>query len=650
MAGQRKNRGFGLAVALLALALLAPSAASANMITVDSTADPSAAGCTLHDAIMAANNNSAVNGCAPGGGVGTDTIDFSLPNPSTITLAGALPTMTSNIDITGPGMSQLTVSGSDTVRPFQNNSISVDSISGMTISHGANPNGGAINNSGTLTLTDVAISASAAAVFGGTNAFPQGGGIANTGTLHLILSVVSGNNVTANGATSQNAANGAGIFNGTTGTLTLDRSTVSGNSAGAIASAPATAGARGGGITTGGSLTATRSTISGNSVSASGGASNNGQGGGIMTTNTAGVTVALDRSTVADNTVAAAPPGNTADGGGILSSGTTGSSLTVTSSTIAGNTANLYANLEYGALTTAIKNTIIANPIGANSCSPGVGVSQGYNIDSGTSCGFNQTGDQVSTDPLLASSLADNGGPTHTLLPQPNSPAIDKGLSSGETVDQRGLQRPWLFDVTQPSGGDGTDVGAVEVQGPVPTGTTPTSPNSSGSPNVFGTVEEGSTVQLFNDGTCGTQATSGPAATFVSPGLTGGPVPAGTSMTFSVRSTYGTATSICSPTAVTYTNSSTPPPPSGGGGGPVPPDTSVSARVKRRKHKATFTFSSPDASSTFMCKLDKAAFAPCTSPMTFKRLRKGRHTFTVEAANTAGADPSPAVFSFKLKR
>jgi hypothetical protein len=644
-----------LLAAGIAAALLVPAAASANTITVNSIVDPSASSpaCTLHDAITAANTNAVVNGCAAGSGITTDTIDFSLPNPSTITLAGALPSMTSNMDITGPGMSQLTVSGNDSVRPFQNNSISVDSISAMTISHGASLGGGAINNTGTLTLTDVSVSANAASAFGGVNAFPQGGGILNSGTLHLILSTVSGNTAGANGATSQNAPAGAGIYS--QGTLTLDRSTVSGNSLIAIASGTATTNASGGGIQNGGSLTATRSTISGNTVSASGStAANSGAGGGVSTTNGPGVTMTLDRSTVADNLVAVQAPSFVA-GGGIQSAGTSGSSLTVTSSTISGNTASLSANLQYGAATTAIKNTIIANPLGGNSCSAAVSVSQGYNIDSANTCGFNQSTDQHDTDPLLASSLANNGGPTQTLLPQPNSLAIDKGLSSGgETIDQRGSQRPWLFDIADASGGDGTDIGAVEVQGPVPTGTTPTSPGASGSPNVFGTVESGSTVKLFNDASCGVLATSGPAATFASPGLTGGPVPAATSITFSVRSTYGTATSVCSPTTIDYTNSSTPPPPSSGGGGgsasPVAPDTSLSARVRKRKHKATFTFGSSDPSSTFMCKLDKRALAPCTSPVTFKHLRKGRHTFTVEAVNGAGADPSPATFKFKLKR
>jgi hypothetical protein len=95
-----------------------------------------------------------------------------------------------------------------------------------------------------------------------------------------------------------------------------------------------------------------------------------------------------------------------------------------------------------------------------------------------------------------------------------------------------------------------------------------------------------------------------------------------------------------------------PPPPGGGGGGTatVAPDTSLSARIKKAKRKAIFTFGSPDASASFMCKLDKRPFAPCTSPTTFKHLRIGRHRFTVEAVNAAGPDPSPATFRFKLKR
>jgi hypothetical protein len=359
----------------------------------------------------------------------------------------------------------------------------------MTITHGLSAAGGAILNTGTLTLTDVAVTNNSATVTGGTNAFPEGGGIRNGGgaTVNLILSTVSGNTVSASAASSQNDAAGGGILSN--GTLTLDRSTVSSNTASATGTATGFSAAVGGGITTSGVVTVTRSTIDGNTASASGSAMANGaQGAGLSAANNPAVNVSLDRTTIAGNTATAAGTSPSASAGGI---GADGSTLTVTSSTISGNSAPLYANLKDGATTPTIKNSIVANPLGGGAnCSTTSNGSLGYNLDSANSCGFNQTGDQANTDPLLASSLADNGGPTQTLLPQPNSPAIDKGLSSGgEAVDQRGLQRPWQFDIADAPGGDGTDIGAVEIQGPVPTGTTPTSPDNSPSPNVFGTRE-----------------------------------------------------------------------------------------------------------------------------------------------------------------
>lgn len=75
--------------------------------------------------------------------------------------------------------------------------------------------------------------------------------------------------------------------------------------------------------------------------------------------------------------------------------------------------------------------------------------------------GVHQTdtaGNQLNTDAQLAT-LADNGGPTLTLLPQAGSPAIDAGdpaFSDPVTLDQRGLPR--IVRVI--------DIGAVEVQAP----------------------------------------------------------------------------------------------------------------------------------------------------------------------------------------
>ena len=59
-------------------------------------------------------------------------------------------------------------------------------------------------------------------------------------------------------------------------------------------------------------------------------------------------------------------------------------------------------------------------------------------------------------DPVLGA-LANNGGPTQTLLPLTGSPLLDAipPASCGAAVDQRGITRPQ---------GTGCDIGAVEVE------------------------------------------------------------------------------------------------------------------------------------------------------------------------------------------
>jgi hypothetical protein len=72
------------------------------------------------------------------------------------------------------------------------------------------------------------------------------------------------------------------------------------------------------------------------------------------------------------------------------------------------------------------------------------------------------TGAPLAGDPLLGP-LQDNGGPTPTMAPASGSPAIDAGSAFGLTGDQRGLQRPCDF-ASLPNAGDGSDIGAVEIQ------------------------------------------------------------------------------------------------------------------------------------------------------------------------------------------
>jgi hypothetical protein len=84
-----------------------------------------------------------------------------------------------------------------------------------------------------------------------------------------------------------------------------------------------------------------------------------------------------------------------------------------------------------------------------------------------------------------------------------------------------------------------------------------------------------------------------------------------------------------------------------------PPETTITKKPKKKlkKKKATFAFVSDEAGSTFTCKLDKKAAKPCTSPLKVKRLKKGKHTFTVFATDAAGnADPTPAKHKFKVKK
>ena len=106
-----------------------------------------------------------------------------------------------------------------------------------------------------------------------------------------------------------------------------------------------------------------------------------------------------------------------------------------------------------------VKNTIVATTSPAQNCetngSDARFVSGGGNIDSGTSCGFTQTTDQQSTDPLVAA-VAANGGPVETAALLPTSPAIDGGVGTGcPATDARGVPRPVGH----------CDVGAFQVSG-----------------------------------------------------------------------------------------------------------------------------------------------------------------------------------------
>jgi hypothetical protein len=458
-----------LAFALMPAAFFAaPAAADAATITVTTSSDVAAGECTLRGAITAAATNASSGGCPAGSpSPALDTIQFAGGIGNTIVVATPLPVVFGNVAIIGPGAGALTISGGDTVAIFHVEETSTVTISGLTIAHARCTFGCGLLNDGTLTLERVAVAQNAAVSEGGASNFPEGGGILNRASLTLVESSVTGNLTKAAGGSSQNAPQGGGIYNHTTGTLTLERSLVSGNSALGNSGGAGSTNASGGGIANFGTLVVRQSTIDDNVASGTGSTTNNAAtGGGISNANTPSVNVTIDRGTISGNSAVATGAGINARAGGFS---VFGSSFTVRSSTIAGNSAPVAANLTGGAAVT-FANTIVAEPLGGGSnCSTPV-TSAGYNLESAASCGFGAAGDKPSTDPLLTpGGPAANGGPTPTIGLLEGSPAIDAGLSAvGETVDQRGLTRPVeIPTVANAVGGNGADIGAFEVQLPV---------------------------------------------------------------------------------------------------------------------------------------------------------------------------------------
>jgi len=91
------------------------------------------------------------------------------------------------------------------------------------------------------------------------------------------------------------------------------------------------------------------------------------------------------------------------------------------------------------------------------------------------------------------------------------------------------------------------------------------------------------------------------------------------------------------------------------GDGPVSqpaPTTRIRRYPKRRGaiRAVAFSFVSDQGNTTFECSLDRLPFKPCLSPYRIT-VKPGRHTFRVRAVGASGvADPTPAVFSWRVSR
>lgn len=396
---------------LLAVALLfSPVAIDAATITVTSNLDDGTG--TLRQAILIAASG--------------DTINFSA-GLATIDLTSGELLINKSLTISGPGANLLTVrrsvpAGGTTFRIFDiaagNSSIT---ISGLTIAKGwalqdRLGGGGILVRSGNaVTITNSIFSDNISAA--DRTAQLQGGGISNMGAVTVTNSTISGNITDHFG--------GGGIYNAAGGMMTITNSTISGN---------ITHFENGAGINNSGTMTITNSTISGNSAGEE-------AGGGIFNVGT----LTMMNITVCYNTSYGGSPGG--GGNGIYNHG----------GTVNGKNCIIAANGDVRIMGSELDFT-------------GTLTSQGYNLI-GTDAGLTinpAAGDQIGTfaspiDPKLGP-LQDNGGPTFTHAPFDGSPAIDKG-GTGINSDQRGRPRPVRYNasIPEPAGGDGSDIGAVEL-------------------------------------------------------------------------------------------------------------------------------------------------------------------------------------------
>jgi hypothetical protein len=306
----------------------------------------------------------------------------------------------------------------------------------------ADGRGGAIFNEDAASATILASQVRGNESFG--DDFVDGGGGVYTqeeSSMTVTGSVIE-DNISHNG--------GGGIFANNNTVLNVIETTVSNNNADEPAAERG-----GGGIFAGNdsAVTVLRSTVSGNSAAGIG-------GGGIMRDNDGELD--LLSSTVSGNTTSEF-------GGGIRFETGSGGRSSIVSSTITGNSASssgdgIFNDNDPGLVEPVILRGTIVNG-GCDAVGGATALSSdGFNLDSGTGCGFGPgNGDLENADPLLGP-LADNGGPTFTHLPGISGDAVDAGRANGFLTDQRGLNRTVnQTAIPNAAGSDGTDIGAAEL-------------------------------------------------------------------------------------------------------------------------------------------------------------------------------------------
>ena len=336
-----------------------------------------------------------------------------------------LPLITGTVTIAGSGatITRSKATGTPTFRIFDVATSGNLTLDSLTLSNGLMSSTGSTGGAGIYNHGTLAVSAS---TFSG-NSSPSpngvsGGAISNSGHLTVTTSTFTNNS----------AQEGASIFN--QNTTSISQTTFANNNATIYG---------GGGILNAfGTTTVTTSTFVGNS----------GPGGGAIDNDT---TMIVSDSTFYNNT------GGGAGGGAINNFGT----MTFIRTTFAGNSASTGSNIHnYSSgsvtATTALSMSVVADGVGGSNCNsngPPI-IDNGYNLDSGSSCGFSTAQHSLNNVSPQLDALASNGGPTQTMALSPSSPAVNAIPSSVSgctgSTDQRGIARPQ---------GSGCDIGAFEV-------------------------------------------------------------------------------------------------------------------------------------------------------------------------------------------
>ncbi len=203
-----RARDLGLSgVALFATVFFASPPLRALTITVNSTADTVADDgfCTLREAIVAANTDTA-SGASSGecvAGAGADTLDLTGVS-GTITLTSALPSLSTDMSISGPGAASLTISGNNLYRVFFVTNGATVSISDLTIAQAFSVGGeggyGALLGGG-----------GGGAAGMGAAVFVNTGARANVTSVHFLNNVATGGEGGGTGG-SNHAGGGGGGF------------------------------------------------------------------------------------------------------------------------------------------------------------------------------------------------------------------------------------------------------------------------------------------------------------------------------------------------------------------------------------------------------------------------------------------------------